>query len=110
MLDELQRKYPNYKFILLIGEDNLNDFTLWKNYEYILEKYKVFVHHRNFENENNTYFPFDLNKYKTISIINSNNIIDISSTKIRENIKKGISIDNMVPKSIIKKIIKYYKQ
>ena len=38
-LAHLKEKYPNHKFSLIMGEDNLQSFTKWKNYEEILKNY-----------------------------------------------------------------------
>ncbi len=36
-LVHLQEKYPQHTFSLIIGQDNLQSFKKWKNYERILE-------------------------------------------------------------------------
>ena len=45
-LRELQKAYPAYEFTLVIGEDNIAIFDRWKEYEYILENYRIFVYPR----------------------------------------------------------------
>lgn len=45
-LTYLQEKYPNKKFSLLIGGDNLQSFTKWKNYNIILRDYFLYVYKR----------------------------------------------------------------
>lgn len=77
-LRELQKKFPEHEFTLVIGEDNLAIFNQWKEYEYILQNYRIFVYPRNQINPN---------------ILNNPNIVflreapsfDISSTAIRRS-------------------------
>lgn len=45
-LDALQEKYPEREFCLIMGSDNLATFTRWRNYEYILEHYRLLVYPR----------------------------------------------------------------
>ena len=45
-LRELQKKYPDYEFTLVIGEDNLAIFDRWREYEYILANFRIFVYPR----------------------------------------------------------------
>ena len=45
-LRELQKKYPDYEFTLVIGEDNLAIFDRWREYEYILSNFRIFVYPR----------------------------------------------------------------
>lgn len=80
----LEEKYPDYKFSLIMGEDNLNGLHKWKNYEVILKNYEIFVYPRISDNE-------DENKLKghpNIHFIDAP-IIEISSSAIRKAIKEG---------------------
>ena len=48
-LAALGEKYPDREFCLIMGSDNLANLHRWRNYEYILENYKmlllmVFIH------------------------------------------------------------------
>ena len=45
-LRELQKKFPDYEFTLIIGEDNIAIFDRWREYEYILANYRIFVYPR----------------------------------------------------------------
>ena len=40
------REYPEHEFTLIIGEDNLQIFDKWREYQYILDNYRVFVYPR----------------------------------------------------------------
>ena len=45
-LRELQKAYPQHEFTLVIGEDNIAIFNQWKEYEFILENFRIFVYPR----------------------------------------------------------------
>lgn len=45
-LRALQLAYPEYDFTLVIGEDNLAIFDKWREYEYILANFRIFVYPR----------------------------------------------------------------
>lgn len=45
-LRALAREYPEHEFTLIIGEDNLQIFDKWREYQYILDNYRVFVYPR----------------------------------------------------------------
>lgn len=45
-LRELQKQFPEYEFTLVIGEDNLAIFDRWREYEYILANFRIFVYPR----------------------------------------------------------------
>ncbi len=82
----LKEKYPNYEFVLIMGVDNLMTLHKWKNYEELIKNHQIYVYPRNnFRTENikiNANFKiFDAPK------------IQISSSFIRNSIKKGKNVD-----------------
>lgn len=50
-LKELKKTYPDYRFVLIIGADNISTFNKWKNYEYILKNHRVLVYPRKCEDD-----------------------------------------------------------
>ena len=98
-LDFLRNKYPDFIFKLLIGEDNFLKIKLWKNYSKILNNYEIIIYPRN-------NLHTDIKSDRTIKL--DHKLIDISSSKIRNNIKLGLSISEYVP-SKINKLIKQFK-
>ena len=72
----------------ICGTDNLLEFDTWKNYEYILDNYKLLVIIRNNHDVYEILNKYD--KYKNNIIVTNVESRMISSTKIRENLKNNI--------------------
>jgi nicotinate-nucleotide adenylyltransferase len=45
-LAHLEEKYPGDEFALIMGSDNIESLSKWKNFEVILERYKIYVYPR----------------------------------------------------------------
>lgn len=88
-LRALQETYPDYAFTLVIGEDNLAIFDQWREYEYILANFRVFVYPRRGVGCGQQSVISGQQSEKT----NAKNVVfladapyfDISSTQLREN-------------------------
>jgi nicotinate-nucleotide adenylyltransferase len=88
-LTVLAEKYPQHEFVLIMGEDNLVQFENWKNYDKILEYYRLYVYPRP-----NT--PDHLFKsHPSIHFVEAP-LLDISATYIRKCIKEDRSIRYLV--------------
>ena len=85
ILNELKKKYPNYELNLIIGDDNLEKFHLWKNIDEIL-KHKVIVIPRN--NNYQIYINKFLEKDHFV-VTEEFPIQNVSSTLIRELIENN---------------------
>ena len=98
-LDELSRRYPNYKFNIVIGGDNWNLIDRWKDYQRIINDYGVVIYPR----------P----GYK-LSVTNKPNVVvveaplaDISSTQIRTAIANHEETGHLLPKGVAEYINKH---
>ncbi|MDO4228605.1 MAG: nicotinate (nicotinamide) nucleotide adenylyltransferase [Capnocytophaga sp.] len=78
----LEEKFPTTEFTLIMGEDNLKSFHKWKNYEYILNNYIIYVYPRISEGVVNKEFKEHRNIIKVDAPI-----IELSATFIRNEIK-----------------------
>jgi len=89
----LTEKYPNKEFKVIIGEDNLENFTKWKNHEQILDQYGLYVYPRPHVTNS------DLKRHPQVTIVEAP-MIDISATYIRNCIKNNKSIRYLVPEPV----------
>jgi len=94
-LVNLEEKYPDYSFSLIMGEDNLKSFHKWKNYELILENYTIYVYPRIGEGSVDTQFK----DHPKIHKVNAP-IMELSSTFIRKAIKDKKNIRPMLPEHV----------
>ena len=90
----LNEKYPQHEFALIMGSDNLATIHKWKNYELLL-KYPIYVYKRRGFEKN----PYPKNK--NIQLLEFP-FLDISATFIRENLRKGISMQYFLPEPVWK--------
>jgi nicotinate-nucleotide adenylyltransferase len=93
----LTEKYPNKEFKVVIGEDNLENFTKWKNHEQILNQFGLYVYPRPHVTNS------DLKRHPQVTIVEAP-MIDISATYIRSCIKNNKSIRYLVPETVEKMI------
>ena len=80
-LRALAQACPEHEFTLIIGEDNLSIFDKWREYQYILDNYRVFVYPRH---GNSTY---TLPHAKDLRVLTGAPSFDISSTELRQKLK-----------------------
>lgn len=94
-LAHLDEANPDLEFCLIMGEDNLKSFHKWKNYEVILDRHDIYVYPRVSEGIVETQF----NDHPRITRIDAP-IMELSSTFIRNAIKKGQNIRPMLPQNV----------
>jgi nicotinate-nucleotide adenylyltransferase len=94
-LIHLKDKYPQHEFSLIMGSDNLATIHKWKNYELILKNYPIYAYKRRGSEQN----PYPQNN--KIAFLDFP-FLDISATFIRENLKKGISMQYFLPEAVWK--------
>ena len=92
-LVHLTEKHPNKEFKVIIGEDNLESFARWKNYERIIEDYGLYVYPR--PNVTNS----ELKRHPNVKMVEAP-MMDISATFIRNCIRKGQSVRYLVPDAV----------
>ncbi len=100
----LTEKYPNHKFVLVMGEDNLLTLHKWKNAIELVSRYQLYVYPRP--------DSAGLKKNEQLERILSNAsirrvkapLMEISGTFIRNSIKKGKNMSYFLHPSVWKYI------
>jgi len=94
-LAHISDKYPDYKFNLIMGEDNLKSLHKWKNYETILEHHNIYVYPRISEGKVETQFD----NHPKINRVEAP-IVEISSTMIRNGIKNKKNVQPLLSSNV----------
>jgi nicotinate-nucleotide adenylyltransferase len=92
-LRALEHDFPDRQFILLIGGDNWAHFERWWHWKDILRHFEVMV------------YPRDEHP-GTVEA----ELLPVSSTDIRQRVRRGESIEGLVPESIMNDVIKMYSE
>jgi nicotinate-nucleotide adenylyltransferase len=102
-LSHLHERYPGHEFSIIMGSDSFQNLHKWKNFEFIIKNYAIYVYPR-------AGFQVD-NQIKAKLTIVDAPILQLSATQIRQLLTEGKSIRYMVPDKVREEIEKghYYK-
>lgn len=89
-LAHLAEQYRDKEFSLIMGSDNLDTFDRWRNYDYILEHYNIYVYPR----PNHTGGALAQHPHVTMVDVP---MMDISSTYIRNEIRQHHDVRYLLP-------------
>lgn len=87
-LEALAQQYPQHTFSWVLGSDNLQAFHKWGFYEQLIEKFTVYVYPR-------TGSPFEPLYDNMVPLVTMPEVV-ASSTKVREHIKVGQPVTDLV--------------
>ena len=94
-LRHISADFPDRKFILTIGADNWVKFNEWRDHKFIQANYKIIVYPRK---------GCEVKELPaSVTLLNSP-LEDVSSTIIRNLIRKGEPIDQLVPAPVARTI------
>lgn len=93
-LQSLSHDYPDREFTLLIGADNWQVFDRWYHADDIIAHYPIRIYpRRGYDIEAST-LPHNVKLVDT-------GLYDVSSTMVRECIRRGEDVSQLIPASII---------
>ena len=81
-LGALRNTYPEHEFVLVIGADNWERFPRWYHAREIIDTYSILIYRRPGCEMDETLLP------PSVQVVDTP-LYDISSTEIRESVKKG---------------------
>jgi nicotinate-nucleotide adenylyltransferase len=103
----LTEKYPQHKFVLVMGEDNLYTLHKWKNVVELISHYPLYVYPRpDVVKKKNDLLDEILIKAK-VKWVNAP-LMDISGTFIRNGIKRGKNMSYYLHPAVWKYIVEMH--
>ncbi len=100
-LTELKRLYKDWEIYFIIGEDSLRDFDKWYKPETITSNCILLVYPRDNNSDLHLLIEKQRNEFNADIRPISANIIDISSTDIRNRIKESASVEGLVDCAVL---------
>lgn len=92
-VNELRALYPDDKLYLIIGSDSFNELDTWKSYKELLADIPLIVMKR----PGSEALRNDIHAISREVNVLENPLIGISSSMIRERIKKGLTVRYLIP-------------
>ena len=77
---ELAKEYPEHEFTLIIGEDNLQIFDKWRESDFLLSHFRIFVYPRH------GCTTYEIPQAHDLQFLKDAPYFDISSTELRKNL------------------------
>ena len=102
-LQHLKADYPQHTFVLLIGGDNWQLFHRWYHAQDILQNYQIVVYPRRGSDIDQAQLPANVTLVET-------ELLDISSTMVRERVRQGEDISDCVPAGIEPLVRSLYRE
>ncbi len=99
-LSFLTGKYPEHKFSLIMGADTVSSLPGWKEHTKILDNFSVYVYARRGSDLSSLHPSRKL-------ILTSTPLVEVSSTFIRDSIRKGKNMRYWVPEPVLDYISKH---
>lgn len=100
----LTEKYPQHKFVLVMGEDNLYTLHKWKNCDQLVSHFPLYVYPRPDAKRITNELLDNLLRKASIKRVNAPRM-DISGTFIRKGIKQGKNMSYFLAPAVWKYIV-----
>jgi nicotinate-nucleotide adenylyltransferase len=89
----LSERHPGKRFVVILGQDNLQNFENWKNHRQILENFGLYVYPRPGVTDS------PLLRHVNVRLVPAP-MIDISATFIRDCIRNGKTVSHLLPEPV----------
>ncbi len=98
-LYELESRFTDCEFVPIVGSDNLTVFDKWRDHDMIIARYGLIVYPRQD-------YPISSVLPEKVRVVDAP-MIDVSSTKIRELIRKGWNMNFFLPPGVYRYIVEH---
>lgn len=95
-LAHLRELYPDREFSLIMGSDNLDHFDRWRNYQYILDNYHIYVYPRP------GHMDSPLLRHPGVTLLGDFPLMAVSSSYIRGQIARGHDVRYLLTEPVWK--------
>lgn len=105
-LEMLTNKYPEHEFYWITGSDKLETFQLYDRWQDIIMHHKMIIfprEHMLWHLEDRVKEAFQLQTIpKNVIVLQNKELIltNLSSTVVRDRVRKNLSLENLVPKKV----------
>lgn len=100
-LRALAHRYPEHRFSLVMGADNLALFQQWKDWQEILDRYPIIVYPR----QGTDLSPL-LQHYPQVTFLPEAPLFPVSSTDIRQRLQAGDDLSSLLPDRLTADILR----
>lgn len=98
----MRHRWPDHRFQLIIGSDNLASFHAWKDPEDILEHHGLLVYPRDGVKQHLSATSY--HGHPAVRIIADAPLREVSSTAVREDIRQWRSVEDRVSPAVLRYI------
>ena len=100
-LTELKKIHPDWEIYFIIGEDSLFDLPKWYKPEIVVKNCILLVYPRDNNSDFKELIAERKEQYRADIRPITAPIVDISSTDIRNRVKRGENIEKLVPDAVV---------
>ena len=100
----ISREYNNSDNFFIMGEDNYEKINTWKSSEKLLKNYKYIIIERNNCNNFLEDNKIRLQNMNNNIYISNTKFKNVSSTEVRNKIKAGLDVKELLPSKVFKYI------
>jgi nicotinate-nucleotide adenylyltransferase len=93
-VNAMKSQFPEHKFYFIAGTDIVGDFEKWYRFEELAENVEFILHQRES-------YSIDGGSVMKIKAVLKSKVDNISSSEIRERIKKNLDVSELLPEKVL---------